>query len=59
MSLFFDDFRTTGIKIDMSLFNVQESITYNKYKYTVFERSNDFRTPVFESNSIKEIIQWL
>ena len=55
----YDDFRIADIETDATLFVVQIGNAYNKYNYTVFERSNDFRRSVFESNFIKEIVEWL
>ncbi len=55
----YDDFRIADIETDATLFVVQISNAYNKNSYTVFEQSNNFLTPVFESYSIKEVIKWL
>lgn len=57
--VFYDDFRIADIETDATLFVVQISNAYNKNSFTVFERSNNFLTQVFESYSIKELIKWL
>ncbi|MBU1093030.1 MAG: hypothetical protein KKH01_01060 [Firmicutes bacterium] len=54
----YDDFRFADIETDATLFVVQISNAYNRNSYTVFEQSNNFLTPVFESYSIKEMIKW-
>ncbi|MEW6605962.1 MAG: hypothetical protein AB1414_00740 [bacterium] len=55
----YDDFRITDIETDESLFVIQIENRANEFRYTVFDRSNDFITSVIGSNSLREIIKWL
>lgn len=55
----YDDFRIAGINSDPTLIVIQINNRANECRYTVFGRLNDFRTPVFSSNSLRKIIKWL
>lgn len=55
----YDDFRIADIESGTTLLVIQIDNRANEFRYTVFARLNDFRTPVFSSNSFTEIIKWL
>ena len=55
----YDDFRIADIETDATLFVVQIGNQNNGNIFTVFERLNDFRNPVFQSNSSIKIVNWL
>jgi hypothetical protein len=55
----YDDFRITDIETDETLYFIQIRMNKNKNSYTVFERTNNFLTPFFDSYPIKEVIKWL
>lgn len=55
----YDDYRIADINSDSTLLVIQVDNRSNKYRYTVFDRLNDFETQVFESKSLREVIKWL
>lgn len=54
----YDDFRFSDIVTGDVLFTTQIESCWNDKKYTVFGKKNNFVKPLFETDSIKELIKW-
>lgn len=55
----YDDFRISDIESDITLLVIQIENKNYASRYTLFHISNDFKAPVFVTNSIKDTINWV
>ena len=55
----YDDFRFADIQTGDVQFTIQIDCCWNKSKYTVYGRKNDFETPLFETDKSRELVKWL
>ena len=55
----FDDFRFADLESGDTLITIQIDCYWNDRRYTVFGKINDFETPLFESDTVKELVNWL
>ena len=55
----YDDFRIADIETNNNLLVVEIDCARNDSKYTVFERLNGFKQPVFQTNYSRELVKWL
>jgi hypothetical protein len=54
----YDDFRFADIETGDTLFTTQIDCCWNKMKYTVYGKENDFKTPLFATDSSRELSRW-
>lgn len=54
----YDDFRIAEINTGDVLFTTQIDCCWNDKKYTVHGRYNNFEKPLFETDTVKELINW-
>ena len=54
----YDDFRFADNETGDTLFTTQIDCCWNDKKYTVYGRKNDFKTPMFETDSSRELSRW-
>lgn len=55
----YDDFRFAEQATGDTQLTIQINAGYNKHRYTVYGRRNNFETPLFESDSSNELVKWL
>ena len=55
----YDDFRVADIESNVTLMVVQIDCPRSKHKYSVSERLNHFETPIFETDSSRELVRWM
>lgn len=55
----YDDFRIADLQTGHNLMVIQVDSVYNEKKYSVYVLANNYSTPVFESDSSKELVRWL
>ena len=55
----FDDFRFARRDNSEVQFTIQLNCCWNKHKFAVFGRKNEFKEPLFESDSQRELVKWL
>lgn len=54
----YDDFRFADIETGDVIFTTQINCSFNKFKYTIYGRKNEFVSPLFETNSSRELVKW-
>lgn len=54
----YDDFRIADIESGDTLFTIQINCFREEKRYTVYGKKNDFDTPLFSADSIKELVSW-
>jgi hypothetical protein len=54
----YDDFRIADIESGDTLFTIQINCFREERRYTVYGKKNDFVTPLFNTDSIKELVSW-
>lgn len=54
----YDDFRFADIETGDTLFTTQIDCCWNNMKYTVYGRKNDFKKPLFTTDSSRELSRW-
>ena len=54
----YDDFRFADIETGDVQFTIQIASVHNEKRYTVYGRKNSFDTPLFESDSSRELVKW-
>lgn len=55
----YDDFRFADMQTGDVQFTIQIDCCWNKSKYCVYGRKNNFDTPLFETQSSRELVKWL
>ena len=55
----YDDFRFARLDTGEVQFTIQINCCWNKHRYSVYGRKNDFETPLFECDNSRELIKWL
>lgn len=55
----YDDFRFADSKTGNVMFTVQLNCCWNKHRYTVYGRKNNFDEPLFECDDSRELVKWL
>ena len=55
----FDDFRFARMDNHEVQFTIELNCCWNKHKFTVYGRKNEFRESLFETDSQRELIKWL
>lgn len=55
----YDDFRIADIESGDTLFTIQINCFREEKRYTVYGKKNDFDTPLFGTESIKELVAWM
>lgn len=55
----FDDFRFAKMSDGEVQFTIQVNCCWNNNKFTVFGRKNEFKEPLFKTDSQKELVKWL
>lgn len=55
----FDDFRIASLLSDEVLYTVQINSPWEKDTYTVYGSINEFKKPLFQTKSSKELVKWL
>ena len=55
----YDDFRFADIATGQVQFTIQLDCCWNKKKYTVYGRKNDFEGALFETDKSRELVKWL
>ena len=55
----YDDFRFAVKGSGDVMFTIQIDCGYNKHKYCVYGRKNDFETPLFECDNSRDLVKWL
>ena len=55
----FDDFRFAKLEDGEVQFTIQVNCCWNNNKFTVYGRKNEFKEPLFRTDSQKELIKWL
>ena len=55
----YDDFRFADIENGNVQFTIQNDCCWNKHKYTVYGKKNNFDTPLFETDKSRELVKWL
>ena len=54
----YDDFRIADIESGDTLFTIQINCFREEKRYTVYGKKNDFDIPLFNTDSIKELVNW-
>lgn len=54
----YDDFRFARLDNGEVQMTIQIDCCWNKHKYTVYGRRNDFEEPLFETDSLRELRKW-
>ena len=54
----YDDFRFARLDNGEVQMTIQIDCCWNKRKYTVYGRRNDFKEPLFETDSLRELRKW-
>jgi hypothetical protein len=54
----YDDFRFADIETGDTLFTTQINCCWNEKCYTVYGKKNNFKTPLFETHSSRELSNW-
>jgi len=54
----YDDFRIADIESGDTLFTIQINCFREEKRYIVYGKKNDFDTPLFNTDSIKELVSW-
>jgi hypothetical protein len=55
----YDDFRFASLETGDTLLTIQIASIHNDKRYTIYGRKNHFDTPLFESDSSRELVKWL
>lgn len=55
----YDDFRFADMATGNTMFTIQINCCWEKHRYVVFGRKNDFDSPLFETDSSRELVKWL
>lgn len=55
----YDDFRFAEIGTGDVQFTIQIGAGYNKHRYCVYGRRNNFEEPLFECDNSRELVKWL
>lgn len=55
----YDDFRFARLDNGEVQFTIQLDCCWEKHKYTVYGRKNNFDTPLFETDKSRELVKWL
>ena len=55
----FDDFGFAKKEEGEVQLTIQLNCCWNKHKFTVYGRRNEFKEPLFESDSQRELVKWL
>ncbi len=54
----YDDFRIAEIETNDSVFTVQINNSREEARHTIYGKVNDFAKPLFETDSVKELVSW-
>ncbi len=54
----FDDFRIARLDNNEVQYTVQISSPWEKHRYTVYGIKNVFQDPLFETDSLRELVKW-
>jgi hypothetical protein len=54
----YDDFRIADMETRNVIFTIQIDCCCNEKRYTVYGNRNDFKEPMFETDSSKELVKW-
>lgn len=54
----YDDFRFADLETGEVQFTIQVDCCWNKHKYTVYGRRNNFETPLFECDNSSQLVKW-
>ena len=55
----FDDFRFARQDNGEVQFTIQLNCCWNNHKFTVYGRKNEFKEPLFETDSQRDLVKWL
>ena len=55
----YDDFRFADLKTGEVQFTIQINCCWNKERYVVYGRQNDFEKPLFKTNDSRVLANWL
>ncbi|AUD64600.1 hypothetical protein BK011_02480 [Tenericutes bacterium MZ-XQ] len=54
----YDDFRIADIESGDTLFTIQINCFREEKRYTIYGKKNNFDTPLYNTDSIKELVNW-
>ena len=54
----YDDFRIAEISSNDTVFTVQINNFREEARYIIYGRVNDFAKPLFETDSVKDLVRW-
>ena len=55
----YDDFRFADLENGNVQFTIQIACCWNKHRYCVYGRRNEFKEPLYECDSSRELIKWI
>ncbi|MFH2116695.1 MAG: hypothetical protein ABII85_01485 [Bacillota bacterium] len=54
----YDDFRIADLDSGDTLYTTQIDCYRNEFRYVVYGKMNDFKDPLYQTNSSKELVKW-